>query len=97
MLSGLNTAVQYRGEIYHVQTEDGGRGSPVITTLLFKGGAVLLSRKTNYANPTEGERRHDLCGGGAEVVKASMKEQHRNMLKDLVAGKIPLPASAPEG
>ena len=87
MITGLNTAIDYQGECYHVQTEDGGEEHPVITTLLFKGGGILLSRKTAY-----GETAKTVTGYDPEVVKNMMKEQHKNMLKDLVAGRIPLTA-----
>ena len=86
MLTGMNTEIQYRGETYHVQTEDGGAARPVITTLLFKEGTILLSKKTNYADRSEEE-----CS--SEAVKNVMKEQHKIMLKDLVAGRISLPSS----
>ncbi len=90
MLTGLNTQVQYQGEIYHVQTEDGGISRPTITTLLFKEGAIFLSRKTSYA---------DQIGSSAipTLVRTLMQEQHKNMLKDLAGGKIPLPPPAPVG
>jgi hypothetical protein len=85
MLTGLNTAIDYQGESYHVQTEDGGASRPVVTTVLFKGGAVFLSRKTPYGHSPDPEPVR------SEEIKKLMKEQHKMMLKDLVAGKIPLP------
>jgi len=84
MLTGMNTEMPYKGDVYHVQTEDGGVTHPVITTLLFKGGTILLSKKTNYANHSDGD-----CS--SEAVKHLMKEQHKMMLKDLVAGRIIFP------
>ena len=81
----MNTEIQYRGAAYHVQTEDGGAARPVVTTLLFKEGTILLSKKTNYADHAEGD-----CS--LEAVKNLMKEQHKIMLKDLVAGRISIPS-----
>ena len=89
MLTGLNTAVEYQGESYHVQTEDGGQSHPVITTVLFKGGAVFSSRKTRYAHAAESEPI------SSDGIKKLMREQHKTMLKDLIAGKIPLGGGAP--
>lgn len=85
MLSGINTDIQFKGEVYHVQTEDGGTNNPIITTLLFKGGAIFSSKKTNYAEILQSPSYQ-------EVVKELMKEQHKNMVRDLTAGKFQTPA-----
>jgi len=85
MLTGMNTEIEYKGKVYHVQTEDGGSSHPVVTTLLFKEGAIFLSRKTHYADREEKDR-------SPEAVKALMKEQHKMVLKELVGGRIPLPS-----
>lgn len=86
MLSGINTDIQYKGEVYHVQTEDGGPSNPLITTLLFKGGAIFSSKKTNYREILQ-------SGSYQEVVKELMKEQHKNMVRDLASGKFERPSS----
>lgn len=79
MNTGYNQNVLFRGEVYHVQTEDGGQANPVVTTLLFKGGSVLASKKVNYAEmaPT---------GDQSSAVKSIMAEQHAAMLRELKAG-----------
>jgi hypothetical protein len=84
MLSGLNTDIQYKGEVFHVQTEDGGANNPVITTLLFKGGAIFSSKKTNYGEILKSASYQD-------IVKELMKEQHKNMVRDLASGKFERP------
>jgi hypothetical protein len=48
MHPGYNQNVIYKGEIYHVQTEGGGKGKHVITTLLFRGGVIVGSRSMEY-------------------------------------------------
>ena len=48
MVPGFNTDFKYRGETYHVQTEDNGVGNPVVVTLLYHKGAILASRRTSY-------------------------------------------------
>ena len=50
MITGFNTDVKYKGVIYHVQTEDKGRGNPIIETLIYKGGEILGSRRLPYAD-----------------------------------------------
>ena len=79
MLTGFNTDFRYKGTVYHVQTEDNGVQNPVIVTLLYQGGAILASRKTSYADIIKFERLD-------EVVKGLMEEQHKQVIKDLVAG-----------
>ena len=50
MVVGFNHNFRYKGEVYHVQTEDGGQKCPNIVTLLYKGGNILASKKTSYAD-----------------------------------------------
>lgn len=87
MLSGINTDIQFKGEVYHVQTEDGGKSNPIITTLLFKGGAIFSSKKTNYAEILQSPSYQ-------EVVRELMKEQHKGMVRELTAGKFEAPSTA---
>ncbi len=81
MLLGLNQNIKYRGELYHIQTEDGGRKNPVITTLVFKDGMIVASRKTSYADILKFERLD-------EVVKELMQEQHLSLIKALLNGEL---------
>lgn len=81
MSIGMNTNVEYKGKVYHVQTEDGGLDHPTITTLLFKEGAVFASKRTDYKKFLESPS----C---RETVTEMMKEQHKAIIHDLVAGKI---------
>lgn len=81
MLSGINTDIEYSGKTYHVQTEDGGRQNPMISTHLFSGGAILSSKKTSYADVIN-------AGPNPEVVREMMKEQHQAMIKSLTAGQF---------
>jgi hypothetical protein len=80
MLVGYNTNVPYKGTIYHVQTEDNGMKNPVIVTLLYLKGTILASKKVNYGNVTSSPDHK-------EKIRELMKEQHKNMIKELIAGK----------
>ena len=80
MLVGYNTNVPYKGAIYHVQTEDNGLKNPVIITLLYLKGTILASKKTNYTHIASSPDYK-------EKVRELMKEQHKNMIKELIAGK----------
>jgi len=80
MLIGYNTNVPYKGVIYHVQTEDSGLKSPVIITLLYLKGTILASKKTNYSHLAASPDYK-------EKVRELMKEQHKAMLRELIAGR----------
>jgi len=83
MLTGYNTDFKFQGKIYHVQTEDSGAGNPYITSLLYFQGAILASRKTSYADILKAD-----CLD--EVVRELMMEQHKQMIRDLMQGKLDL-------
>ena len=92
MLTGYNTNINYKGNPYHVQTEDSGTKNPVILTLLYSKGAILASKKTSYVDIAEDPDYKD-------KVRELMKEQHKGMIKDLLAGKCTgehAPEDAPE-
>jgi hypothetical protein len=95
MLTGYNTDFKYQGKVYHVQTEDGGVNSPFITSLLYHQGAILSSRKTSYEDILKAD-----CLD--EVVREIMMEQHKQMIRDLMQGKLQIgqaaqqPAAAPQ-
>ena len=80
MLVGYNNNVTYKGKVYHVQTEDSGLNNPIIVTLLYIKGTILASKKTSYSHLI-----------GIKDIKKSvrelMKEQHKAILKELIAGK----------
>jgi hypothetical protein len=79
MLIGYNTNVPYKGNLYHVQTEDNGIKNPVVITLLYVKGTILASKKTNYAHLVSDP-------GCREAVRELMKEQHKTMIKELLRG-----------
>jgi hypothetical protein len=81
MVIGFNHNFCYKGRSYHVQTEDSGLKNPHITTLLYKGGTILASKKTSYAHITTAD---DLD----KKVKEMMKEQHKEMLRRLKDGEF---------
>jgi ribosomal protein L12E/L44/L45/RPP1/RPP2 len=81
MVVGFNHNFRYKGELFHVQTEDSGLKSPHIITLLYRGGTILASKKTSYADITKVDRLE-------QVVEELMKEQHREMLRRLKGGEF---------
>lgn len=81
MVTGYNTDIKVNGEVYHIQTEDGGINNPVIVTLLYSKGAILSSKRTNYADIIKVDRLE-------EIVKGLMEEQHKAMIKEIKEGKV---------
>ncbi len=81
MLTGYNTDFKFQNKVFHVQTEDGGVNSPFITSLLYHQGAILASRKTSYADILKADCLE-------EVVRELMMEQHKQMIRDLMQGKL---------
>jgi len=88
MVPGFNTDFKYRGETYHVQTEDNGVGNPVVVSLLYHKGAILASRRTPY---------HELVdkSGFEKELMALMKTQHKDLMRSLLAGAFDKDGTAP--
>lgn len=81
MVLGFNHNIRYKGELFHVQTEDSGLANPHIITLLYLGGTILCSKKTSYADIIKAEQLE-------QVVGSIMKEQHKEMMRRLKAGEF---------
>jgi hypothetical protein len=81
VLQGFNHNIRHGGRLFHVQTEDSGLRNPHIVTLLYHGGSIVSSKKTAYADILTSDRRD-------EVVREIMREQHRQMLRDLREGRF---------
>lgn len=76
MVVGYNHNIKYKGEIFHIQTEDSGINNPHIITLLYRGGNIIASRKTSYADIVKMDNL-------SQIVEELMKEQHKDMLRRL--------------
>src|SRR6185437_743981 len=79
---GFNNNLKYKGNPYHVQTEDSGLNKPHIITHVFAdGGRIIKSHKRSYAGEVS---REDV----AAYVRALMKGQHMEMVQLLREGKF---------
>ena len=81
MIPGYNHNVRYKDRVYHVQTEDSGLRNPVLITHLFFGGTILATQRSAYG---------DILGvdGRDGLVRTRMQDQHKTMLRNLVAGAM---------
>jgi len=78
-LLGFNNNVNWKGVVYHVQTEDSGLDRPHIITHLFTGGNILATKKTSYAELVDDP---DVD----EKIRKMMRDQHKNMFLALRDG-----------
>lgn len=81
MVLGFNHNLMYKGEVFHVQTEDSGVSNPHIITLLYRGGVIICSKKTSYSDILKMDNLE-------VVVEELMKEQHKDMMRRLKAGEF---------
>lgn len=81
MLLGYNHNINYKGSVFHIQTEDSGVKNPHIITLLYREGVILCSKKTSYADILKIDNLE-------AVVEDLMKEQHKDMLRRLKSGEF---------
>lgn len=94
MLVGYNHNIKHEGQMFHIQTEDSGRPSMSVTTLLFIDGTIIASKKSKYAELAEKE-------GYEKELRLLMQNQHKELLLQLRDGfyddKIkPVAVEAPE-
>ena len=81
MITGYNTDVEHDGVVYHVQTEDKGRDTPIILSLVYTGGQILASRRSLYNDL--------LTSDFSEAALAErLKRQHRLICAAINAGRI---------
>lgn len=87
MIPGFNTDLTHDGVDHHIQTEDLGEKNPVILTLVYAHGAIILRQQLDY---------RELLGTrpSAAVIKALMEAQHQKILRKVSAGEIPADVSA---
>ena len=81
VLTGYNTDIEYKGTVYHVQTEDKGRSNPYVESLVYTAGEILYSRRTPY---------HDLVEQDvdARTIATLMERQHRTIGEAIRRGRL---------
>lgn len=81
MITGYNTDVRHNDAILHVQTEDKGLSNPLIESLVYFGGRVLVARRVGYRDLLA-------AGSGEKEIVALMDRQHRTMIAAIRSGKF---------
>jgi hypothetical protein len=81
VITGYNTDIEHDGVVYHVQTEDKGRNTPIILSLVYTGGQILASKRSPYDDL--------LTGDFSEAALAErLKRQHRLICAAINAGRL---------
>ncbi len=81
MITGFNTDVDYNGEVFHVQTEDKGVDNPMVESLIYKGGEILGTRRTAYAQFLKN-------GYDEKAIIKFMEAQHRRIIEEIRKGRF---------
>ena len=82
MITGFNTDIKHGNRVFHVQTEDRGAGNPIVESLVYVGGQILLSKRSPYA---------DLIVDGKvdePAVRQLMDLQHRRIIEAIRRGRF---------
>lgn len=82
---GFNHNIMHNSRVYHVQTEDSGTSKAHIITHLFVGGNIINSKKSSYASVLEKDIDEESMD---KEIRSMMKEQHKEMMKELKRGKF---------
>ncbi len=78
---GFNHNIAYRGITFHVQTEVASSDIGRVDTHVFVGGRIIATRRRSF---TESSRASSIIRG--------MKDQHRDVLRDLISDRLTIPA-----
>ncbi|HQQ76572.1 MAG TPA: hypothetical protein PLB01_04400 [Thermoanaerobaculia bacterium] len=82
MITGFNTDVKHADRVYHVQTEDRGVANPVVESLVYVGGEILLSKKSPYQDLITGDRVDE------KALREMMDLQHRRVIEAIRRGRL---------
>ena len=82
MITGFNTDVKHADRVYHVQTEDRGVANPVVESLVYVGGEILLSKKSPYKDLVAGDRVDE------KALREMMDLQHRRVIEAIRRGRL---------
>ena len=83
MEKGFNTDIHFRGQRFHVQTEDWGFENPFFVSRVYNGGAVIKSVKVPY-----GEILPRGTGSEAPAIRLALELQHKKILDLLLSGHL---------
>ncbi len=84
MQKGFNSDVNFKGQKYHVQTEDWGFQNPYLVSRIFRQGAVLRTIKTSYTeillDPTPRTQE--------DAIQQALRSQHTLVVEQILSGEF---------
>jgi hypothetical protein len=80
VITGFNTDIEYKGITYHVQTEDKGKDSPMILSLVYNRGTILASKRSPYEDL--------LIDFDEKILAERLSKQHKLICAAIKAGRI---------
>ena len=80
-MRGFNSEIEHKGVRIHIQTQDKGKKTHYIESIVYVSGKVLASRKTYY---TSFLHQPDLEAKIQEIVK----NQHSRIVEEVYAGQF---------
>jgi hypothetical protein len=82
LITGFNTDVKHETRVFHVQTEDRGLANPVVESLVYVGGEILMSKKSPYRDLISGDHVDE------KALREMMDLQHRRMIEAVRRGRL---------
>lgn len=74
----------FKGQRYHVQTEDWGLQNPYLVSRVFLQGAVIRTIKTPYQEVL----RPPAPPNQVELIQKALRQQHTLVVEKLLAGAL---------
>jgi len=81
VISGINTDIDFDGVVYHVQTEDKGRSTRKIVSLVYDGGTILASKRTTYDDL-------ETAGFDEKTLVERLQKQHKLICAAIRTGRL---------
>ena len=82
VITGFNTDIKHGEKVFHVQTEDRGLANPVVESLVYVGGEILLSKKSPYRDLIKNSQVDE------KAVKELMDLQYRRIIEAIRRGRF---------
>lgn len=74
--------MKHETKMFHVQTEDRGLANPVVESLVYVGGEILLSKRSAYKDLITGDRVDE------KALREMMDLQHRRVIEAVRRGRL---------
>ncbi len=82
MITGFNTDIKHGKKTFHVQTEDRGRSNPIVESLVYHRGEILLAKRSPYEELIQDGRIDE------SAVRELMDNQHRLVIEAIRRGRF---------